>query len=156
MTADRLTKLEGDRKLLQLESYLDRFRVDIAEIPGIGPSRTAMLASYGIETARDIDSRKIEQIPGFGSVITATLLSWRKAHERNFRFDPSLPVERRFIENLDREIESKRKAHLGILRQGVADLMRTRQEILAARTRIMPILEKTWNEYKIAEAQRAV
>jgi len=152
----RLTKLEGDRKLLQLESYLDRFRVDIAKIPGIGPSRTAMLASYGIETARDIDSRKIEQIPGFGSVITATLLSWRKGHERNFRFDPSLPVERRFIENLDREIESKRKAHLGILRQGVADLMRTRQEILAARTRIMPILEKTWNEYKIAEAQRAV
>lgn len=150
----RLARLEADRRQLQLESYLDRFRIDTARIPGIGQSRTGMLGAYGIETASDIDPVKIQEIPGFGIKITAELVSWRKEHERNFRFNPNLSIDPRLIDNVNREINAKQQAHLQTLRQGVTDLTRITQEVLAARSRLMPLLEKSWNEYKMAEARR--
>lgn len=69
----RMEMLEADRENVQRRRYLDRFRIDRAGINKIGPSRTAMLASYGIETANDIDAYKIRQIPGFGDVLTSEL-----------------------------------------------------------------------------------
>ncbi|MFN7928919.1 MAG: hypothetical protein U0Y68_13420 [Blastocatellia bacterium] len=149
----RLAKLEANREKLQRELYLDRFRIDLAKIPGIGPGRTAMLASYGIETANDIDAIKIKRIPGFGEVRTLDLIVWRKQHEQNFRFNPSIPIDRRFIDALDGELEARRQALLATLRQGANDLRRISQEIIAARPRLMPMMEKTWEQFKVTEAQ---
>jgi DNA-binding helix-hairpin-helix protein with protein kinase domain len=150
----RMAMLEADREKLQRQRYLDRFRIDLANIPRIGPSRTSMLASYGIETANDIDGNKIKQIPGFGEVLTSELVAWRKEHEKNFRFNPNEPVNRRDIEALDRELEAKRQTLQTALRQGPAALMRLSQEISTARPRLMPLLEKAWETLKVAETQR--
>lgn len=150
----RLAKLEADREKLQRQRYLDRFRIDRVKIPGIGPSRTAMLASYGIETANDVDAIKIRQIPGFGEVRTTDLILWRKAHEQNFRFNPNEPIDRSFIDALDRELAANQQSLLATLRQGANDLRRIKQEISAARPRLMPMLEKTWEAFKIAEERR--
>lgn len=153
----RLAKLEAQRESQQRQRYLDRFRIDLARIRGIGPGRTSMLASYGIETAADVDHRKIIQIPGFGESLTSDLVQWRQEHERNFRFNPNEPVDRRDINALDRELEARRQSLLTTLRQGPDTLRRLSQEISAARSRLMPIMEKTWSQYKIAEArQKAV
>jgi DNA-binding helix-hairpin-helix protein with protein kinase domain len=150
----RLAKLEADRERLQRERYLDRFRIDLAKITGIGPNRTSMLASFGIETANDIDAYKIKQIPGFGDHLTSMLIAWRKMHEMNFRFNPNEPVDRRDIEALDRELEAKRQQLQTALSRGPAELMRLSQEIITARTRLMPVLEKVWEIMKLADAQR--
>ncbi len=150
----RLANLEANREKLQRERYLDRFRIGWAQIPGIGPSRTSMLASYGIETANDIDGNKIKQIPGFGEVLTSALVAWRKEHEKNFRFNPNEHVDRRDIEAMDRALEAKRQTLQTALRQGSATLMRLNREIIAARPRLTPLLEKAWNNFKVAEAQR--
>ena len=149
-----MARLEADREKLQRQRYLDRFRIGRAQITGIGPSRTSMLASYGIETANDIDGYKIKQIPGFGEVLTSTLVAWRKEHEMNFRFNQSEPVDRRDVEALDRELEAKQQNLQSALRQGPAALMRLNQEIIAARPRLMPLLEKAWDNLKVADAQR--
>lgn len=53
-----IVKLESERETRQRQLYLDRFRIDRAEIHGIGAGRTSMLASYGIETAADIKKSK--------------------------------------------------------------------------------------------------
>ncbi|MGA2402691.1 MAG: hypothetical protein ABSG91_13465, partial [Syntrophobacteraceae bacterium] len=58
----RLAKLEAEREKNQRQRYLDRFRIERAKIHGIGMGRTAMLASYGIETAADIERSKIMRI----------------------------------------------------------------------------------------------
>lgn len=150
----RMAMLEANREKLQQQRYLDRFRIGWAQIPGIGQSRTSMLASYGIETANDIDGNKIKQIPGFGEVLTSALVAWRKEHEKNFRFNPNEHVDRRDIEAVDRGLEAKRQTLQTALRQGPATLMRLNQEIIAARPRLMPLVEKAWDNLKVAEAQR--
>jgi DNA-binding helix-hairpin-helix protein with protein kinase domain len=150
----QLAKLEAEREMRQQQRYLDRFRIDRAKIRGIASGRIAMLASYGIETAADIDGAKIMRIPGFGETLTSDLVQWRQEHERNFRFNPSEPVDRRDIDAIDRELEMHRQSLLLTLRQGPALLRRLSQEIYAARSRLMPMLEKAWIALKIAEARR--
>jgi len=150
----RLAKLEAQRESQQRQRYLDRFRIDRAKIRLIGPERTSMLASYGIETAADVDYQKIIQIPGFGESLTSGLVQWRLDHERNFRFNPSEPVDPRETTALTRELEARRQVLLTTLQQGPALLKQLSQEIIAARSRLMPIMKKTWDAYKIAELRR--
>jgi DNA-binding helix-hairpin-helix protein with protein kinase domain len=91
------------------QRYLDRFRIDRAKMRGIGSSRVAMLASYGIETAADIDGVNIMQIPGFGEMLTSELVRWRQGHERNFRFNSNAPIDRRALDTINRELEACRQ-----------------------------------------------
>ncbi len=149
----RLAKLETERQVHQLQCYLDRFRIDRAQIHGIGGGRTSMLASYGIETAADIDRAIIIQIPGFGETLTSELVQWRYSHQRNFRFNPAEPVERSKIAAMDRDLEAQRQRLLSVLSYGPDLLRRLSQEITAARPRLMPTLEDAWISYKTAEAQ---
>jgi DNA-binding helix-hairpin-helix protein with protein kinase domain len=148
----RMAKLEGEREIRQRHRYLDRFRIEDARIRGIGESRTAMLASYGIETAADVEQSRIWQIPGFGVTLTAELLQWRQDHERNFRFNPNQPVDRRDVQELDRELETRHLTLLASLREGAGALTRLKHQITAARPRLMPTLEDKWTDLKIAEA----
>lgn len=151
----KMARLEADRESQQKKRYLDRFRIDRASISGIGRSRTTMLASFGIETAADVDRGNIQRIPGFGDVLTAALVSWRQEHERNFRFNPSAPVDRRDIDALDRDLEERRQKYLAVLRQGPDALRLQSREISAARMRLMPLMEKAWTSLRIAQIQRA-
>ena len=74
----RLSLLEAERRERQLEAFLDRFRLDAANIQGIGEGRKATLQSYGVETAADVRKSKILNIPGFGPALTNRLLAWQK------------------------------------------------------------------------------
>ena len=139
---------------IQRQRYLERFRIDRANIRGVGTSRGIMLASYGIETAADIEQARIMQIPTFGVVLTSELIQWRQRHERKFRFNPNAPLDRRDGDAIDRELGQRRENLHSRLRQGPDDLLRLSQEIEAARIRLMPALERAWNSLKIAEAQR--
>jgi DNA-binding helix-hairpin-helix protein with protein kinase domain len=150
----QLAKLEAEREMRQRQRYLDRFRIDRAKIRGIASGRVSMLASYGIETAADVDSVNIMRIPGFGEMLTSELVRWRQRHERNFRFNPGEPIDRRDLDAIDRELEARRQNLLSTLRQGPDLLRRLSQDINAARTRLMPLLEKAWIALKIAEARR--
>lgn len=62
----------------QLES---RF-IAQAAIQGIGAERTAVLQSFGIESAADVNPLAIRQISGFGEVLTGRILAWRASMER--------------------------------------------------------------------------
>ena len=151
----RLAMLHGTGVKRQRQRYLDRFRIDRGNIPGMGPERTAMLTSYGIETAGDIQTRgQILQIPGFGEVLTTALMRWRHGHEQNFRFNPRAPIDRREIDAIDRELQARRQNLLLTLRQGPDELRQLCQEINAARERLMPTLERAWDTLKVAEARR--
>jgi DNA-binding helix-hairpin-helix protein with protein kinase domain len=150
-----LSRLEAEREQRQRQRYLDRFRIDRAKIRGIGAGRTAMLASYGIETAADIEGTQIFQIPGFGEALTSDLVRWRRFHERNFRYNPHQPVDPRDIAAMDQDFEAKKQKLLSTLEGGPALLRRIGREAIAARRHLMPLLEQAWTALKVAEAQRA-
>ena len=97
-----LHELARQREASQRRHHLERHFIEQAGIPGIGGGLTATLASYGIETAADVDPSIAGKVPGFGPSRTAELLAWRAAVESQFRFDPSRgvdPADRQAIRN---------------------------------------------------------
>lgn len=88
LTTD-LHRLTTNRRQRHLEAHLDRFRIRDASITGIGPSKSAVLASYGVDTAADIEPNRILAIPGFGSQLTRNLTDWRLQKERSFSYNPA-------------------------------------------------------------------
>jgi DNA-binding helix-hairpin-helix protein with protein kinase domain len=141
----------------QLADHLDRFSIDRAGIPDIGTSRSAKLASFGIETAGDVTQHKVQLVPGFGPAFTKRLLDWRKMVESRFQFDEhaahrdiesgrvraSVPPMAPAAITIDdtskrrlRQIESELSVGVARLQQ-VAASIRARHESLLAEARLL-------------------
>ncbi len=131
---EKLRKLVDQRKERQLYRYLDGFRIVKAEISGIGPSRRAILLSYGVETAADLTRRAILSVPGFGAVYASKLLAWRKSLESRFVFNPTEGVNPADVQVVEQEVTSARLRLEHDLTNGPNDLRRICQEIDTARS----------------------
>jgi len=118
-----LMKLKSTREARQRTDFLDRFLIRRATIPGIGPAKTATLASFGIETAADITASSVRAVPGFGEALTGKMLAWRKSHEVKFRYNPSPDASDLQAENALRSASATKQIDLqNKLRAGLAAL----------------------------------
>lgn len=147
----KLAELEAGRRDAQLNRFLDRYRIDKAKIQGIGPSRTVTLQSYGIETARDVRQRDVLRIPGFGEVLTQSLLSWRWSLEAKFVFDPAKGIDPADLAALDRTIADRKSQIERTLQSGAAELERIRYETLVRRQALLQQLQSAART--VAQAQ---
>jgi DNA-binding helix-hairpin-helix protein with protein kinase domain len=148
LVAERNTKLaslHANHRQIQLAQYLDRFRISDAKIKGIGPSKAAILQSYGVETAEDALERKILLVPGFGPATTRKIMDWRRMKEAAFRFDPSKPIpasEKNFIENTfiqrRRSLEAQLSTILRELQSALASEIDARNKFSEQYTEIAP------------------
>ena len=84
-----IKKYRDDRRVNQMQAFLDGFDISSAKIKGIGPAKLATLASYGIDTAADISTNKILAIPGFGPENSKPIFAWRNTIERRFIYQQS-------------------------------------------------------------------
>jgi DNA-binding helix-hairpin-helix protein with protein kinase domain len=153
--AREMAKLQNDREAQQKRAYLDRFHIKDGRIHGIGPSRVATLASFGIETAADVDRNRIMRLHGFGPSLCSALLEWRKGHEANFRFNTAAPVDPREVQRIDAELSSRRTALVRQMQQGPTKLQYTKQTIEGARARLGPLMQQAWDAFQLAQAQQA-
>jgi DNA-binding helix-hairpin-helix protein with protein kinase domain len=151
----RLAKLEAEREKNQRIRFLDSYPIDRAGIRNIGASRTAMLASYGIETAADVLSHAILQIPGFGPAYTKSLVDWRNRIEARFQFNPREPIDPQQLQTLEQDLASRTQELVVMLRQGPTSLHAIGQHIIAGRQRLGALLQKSWLDLKVAEARQA-
>lgn len=87
--AREIKTMQSSRETRQRQLYLDRFSLRRANISGIGPAKTATLISFGIETAADVNRAAIQKVPGFGERMADKLMTWRRALEAKFRYDPT-------------------------------------------------------------------
>src|SRR5262249_25961961 len=79
-----------------------------AAISGIGPAKTTTLASFGIESAADINQSAILAISGFGPATAEKLLDWRAMHEKRFVYNPApLPADAQAAAKLESEFAAK-------------------------------------------------
>lgn len=147
---DALTRemmiLKSNRESRQRKAYLDRFSVRRANISGIGPSKTATLISFGIETAADVNRSSVLRVPGFGDVMSGKLVEWRRRHEFRFKYDRTANAQDVADERALRgrfaadkaKLESTIRNGLGTLRNAKARLdalpakARSDRELLAA------------------------
>ncbi len=148
----RYQELENARERDQRRRYLEQIEIEDASIPGVGPSRKAMLASYNIETAWDVNEAPIMRVPGFGPALTGELLKWRRGVEAKFRFDASKGVDPRDIVALDREmVDTKRKLEHNIS-NGPQALTQIRDHILAQRMALKPLVDDSGKALAQAKA----
>lgn len=152
--AKRMDELRRNQESIQRRKYLERFRIRNATISGVGPSRKATLAAFGIETAWDIDAYAIYRIPGFGPVLVSNLISFRKQHEANFRFNPALPIDPADIAQIDADHNRRQHELTEKLQTGAKELLSMNTEIPRTRALLLPIMKQTWDEVQIATLKR--
>jgi len=152
--ADQLRKLQGTKNAIdalparqqklmqdlhatlrdkQLAAFLDRFLITEGEIDGIGPARISALASFGIETAKDLEYNAIIRVQGFGDGLAGRLLAWRSRLEGRFRFDPSKGVPQQDVNAVNAKIASERTQRERDLRDGLTQLQQLHASALTVR-----------------------
>jgi hypothetical protein len=100
--------LQARARELQFHQYLDSQLIEDADIPQIKEGRKAILASFGIETALDVERSAIEAIRGFGEVLTGNLLAWRRSVEQAFVFDPAKGVPPHEVQALEQRFRARK------------------------------------------------
>lgn len=93
-------QLAARAREMQRDDFLDQFFLTDHDIPGFGPTRTSILVSNGIETARDIERDKIMSLPGFKDKLTGQLMQWRLTIEAKFVFNASTGVPKSELQTL--------------------------------------------------------
>jgi len=133
--AQVLIKLKSTREARQRIDFLDRFLIRRATIPGIGPAKTATLASFGIETAADITASAVRAVPGFGEALTGKMLAWRQSHEAKFRYNTSSDPSDVQAESAARSASAAKQIDLQKkLRSGLAALQVAAPRCVSARS----------------------
>ncbi|MCL9845885.1 helix-hairpin-helix domain-containing protein [Ralstonia solanacearum] len=123
-----MEELKSTAEERQKQRYLERFFISDASISGVGPGRTTVLASHGIETAADISASRIKNIKGFGEGLTRALVDWRKTCECGFRFNPSTAVSASDIAGVRNKIAALRIQFEKSLAAGPSELSRFKSE----------------------------
>jgi DNA-binding helix-hairpin-helix protein with protein kinase domain len=80
-------QLERNKEALSRRQFLQNCFISDGEIPKIGEGRKQILASYGIDSAFDLEEEVLLSIKGFGPVYVANLMDWKRARIAEFRFD---------------------------------------------------------------------
>lgn len=157
-TIDReIGALEQTARQRQEHDFLDRFFISAASIPNVGPAYKAALQSFGIETAADVEARKVRSVRGFGEKRTKAMLDWKKACLSQFRFDP----RRATVTEADRiKLRARYATQLtrlvATLRSGEASLKQARAQVMAEVDRQSAELHRAARTLAQAQADLAV
>lgn len=88
-----IKKLRDHDRDTKFETFLDNHFIAQADIPGITPALKAALASFGIETAADVDEQRVLDVQGFGSKRSSKMLAWRRRVESQFAYVPNQAID---------------------------------------------------------------
>ena len=139
----KLRMLEQNVHQRQKQKFLDRYRIDSADIRGIGHARKIALRSYGIETADDVTRQAVLAVPGFGPVYTSYLMTWRNMIEQRFVFNPNQGVDPADRAAVEREITVAKTRLEEELQKGPRQLLQISSQIKAARRTMQPAVEQS-------------
>ena len=151
-----LNELEKNKRKLQLIAYLKKFYISDARIKGVGVVRKSDLASFGIETAADVQWSNVIRVPGFGQKYTREVVDWRKGIERRFTFNPSQAIDPAEISKLKNKIAKLKRNLESKLLSGPEQLIQIRTNILQKRNILSPQITITLRNVAQARADLQV
>ncbi|WHT75485.1 helix-hairpin-helix domain-containing protein [Pseudomonas rhodesiae] len=147
-----LAGLRSKAEQRQRTAYLERFYIEKAVLPGVGPAKRAALQAFGIETAAEINARKIMQIRGFGERIIQVLLDWRDSHERNFRFNPATAITPADTQLVKSAVRKRAVEISALMVQGLKDIRQGPEVREGALHRHLKTVQQAADELAQAEA----
>ena len=134
----------------QRARYLAGFRIEAAKLPNIGPARCAVLRSWGIDTAADVDEGKIADIPGFGRSLTDKLVIWRTMKEKSFIYYAAPIVDPLEVQRIDRQLAARRTKLMKELRERIAEVERRVAQFNSGRAALWTQVEAAFNTRMLA------
>jgi DNA-binding helix-hairpin-helix protein with protein kinase domain len=102
--------------------YLRTCFISDHDIDRIGPTRKVLLASYGVETAADVEEERLLGIRGIGRVLAGNLLAWRRKMEAQFKYDPQAVVPETEVRALVLKYSQIEEGLRGQMQRAVAEL----------------------------------
>ncbi len=136
--------LKDQLRQRQLQKFLDGFLVNDTTIPNIGLTRRAMLLSFGVETAADVEAQRIRVIPGFSEKLSYELLDWRERLQAWFVFDAKQGVDPQDITALKQKFAFKRTQLQAELQAGVGQLKSRRADLQQQYQQLQPVLDEAY------------
>lgn len=130
--------LQRNKRELQLNNYLKNFYIRNAIIRGVGDVRKSTLASFGIETAADVQWSKVINVPGFGEAYTREIVDWRKSIERMFIFNPDKAIDPSEISRVKNKITKIQLDLENKLLSGPEQLQQIYNSIIQKRNTLSP------------------
>jgi DNA-binding helix-hairpin-helix protein with protein kinase domain len=146
----RLDQLEDEARNTQLIEFLDQFKINDANLKGIGSNLKTVLLSHGVVTAADLNE-DVTQIPSVGRTRAKWLNEWRLGLEKKFAFDPAGGVQHEARVKVEREIDTLRRRLESELIGGAHYLRHIKQEIETSREKLQPVLTRVNKELAQAE-----
>jgi DNA-binding helix-hairpin-helix protein with protein kinase domain len=145
-----LQKLEQNKRDNQLRRHLDRFLIADAKIAKIGSGRKAVLASFGIQTAADIESHRVSALQGFGPTLVSALMAWRQSVANRFVFNAREPVNQVDLANLKSRIANRKVELDNKIRASAANLQQASNLSLSQRAKITSLANQaaTYEKWK--------
>ena len=153
----RLLKiLDKKKRDAQLNRHLERFLIVDAKIKKIGSGK-AVLRSFGIETAADINPARISAIQGFGPSLVSELMAWRQNAIDKFIYNAAEPLNPIDLSALKTKIATQRKEFENKIRNSVVSLQQASNFAVEQRKKLSDLGTRTFAAIKQAKAneQRA-
>jgi hypothetical protein len=144
--------LESNKRVAQLYRYLDRYLIANAKIKKIGSGRKAVLASFGIETAADVDQSKILTIQGFGPGLVAELMAWKQGLANKFVYNASEPINPSDLFALKTRLATRKAELERAIRALAASLQQESASSLSYRAKLVTLANQAFAARKQAEA----
>jgi DNA-binding helix-hairpin-helix protein with protein kinase domain len=146
-----LQRLKESSRDAQQKAYLEGHLLEDASIKGVGRGRKSTLASYGIETAEDLNLSDLESVPGFGPTLIGDLLNWKRSVLSRFVYNPAKAVSPAEVRALQMRYNAPRQKRQRTLRAGDEKL----QEITARANRELADIKKRIEQslYRLAHAE---
>jgi DNA-binding helix-hairpin-helix protein with protein kinase domain len=151
-----IAQLHSTAEQRQKQQFLERFFIDSASIPGVGPARKAALRSFGIETAADVSKRSVMQVRGFGESLTRAIMDWKASCERRFNFNPAIAVTNADKRTVQAKYGAKATQIERALEAGVSELRAYSQSATVRLAAMRPNLEAASKRLAQAEADLSV
>jgi DNA-binding helix-hairpin-helix protein with protein kinase domain len=149
----RVQEYAANRRAEHLKTHLDRFQIRRHKIAGVGPSKLATLTSYGIETAADVSSGRVQAVPGFGPVNSQPLVEWRRRLEAKFAYNASpTAADRVALNTIKAEVDRKAAELKARLAKGPAELAKVGNASRQSRLAADPVLQRLHEQRMQAKA----
>ena len=151
-----LQALEQRKREFQLVRYLERALIARAKINKVGSARKAILASFGIETAADVNQQKLFAIQGFGPILVSSIMSWQQGLINKFVFNPNEPTNPRDLAALKVRIASRKSELEAKIRSGLTNLQQASSLCVDQRRKLSETANRAFVALRQAELNERV
>jgi DNA-binding helix-hairpin-helix protein with protein kinase domain len=144
--------LQKNRDRIELRRYLEGHVLAVSVVPEIDKRTKAMLLSFGIENAGDVENGALKAIPHLTRPQRVRLCLWREYLERRFRTQPRKAPDASAVRDLKVRHARERVKNQRQLASGAATLRQIARDIELRRPQLERTARERYEAYRQAEA----